>query len=81
MIRTQIQLTDQQAERLAQMAHERHVSVAAIVREAVDLFMAAASPSRRELWLRAEESVGRYGSGPNRASEAHDAHLDEIFGQ
>ena len=36
MVRTQIQLTERQAEVLKQVAFERHTSMAAVIREAVD---------------------------------------------
>lgn len=36
MIRTQISLTDEQMRRLRQEARRRHVSIAAVVRDAVD---------------------------------------------
>jgi hypothetical protein len=82
MERTQISLEPEQADRLRRLAQERGVSMAHLVREAVDQAYATvlAPPSRSELWDRALEAVGSgHGDGAN-VSEDHDRYLDETYG-
>jgi hypothetical protein len=78
MIRTQIQLTDEQTRRLKSLAAERGVSVAELIREAVDrhLFMRITPAGRRE---RAIASVGGFHSGLTDVSERHDEDLAEAY--
>jgi hypothetical protein len=82
MERTQISLEPEQADRLRRLAGERGVSMAHLVREAVDRVYggALAPPTRAELWERAMSAVGCASSGFDDISENHDAHLDEIYG-
>jgi hypothetical protein len=65
VVRTQIQFTESELARLRQMAAERHVSVSAIVREAVDARLArgehGASLEQRK--RRAQAAAGRFHSG------------------
>jgi len=82
MERLQIQVTSAQADRLREQARQRGVSVAALVREAVDAaFRDALRPSSpADRWTRSRAAVGRYGSGrPDPVSERHDEYLDEIY--
>ena len=82
MERTQISLEPEQADRLRRLARERGVSMAHLVREAVDRAYATAiaPPSRADLWGRALEAVGSgHGDGSN-VSEDHDRYLDETYG-
>ena len=80
MIRTQIQLTENQAEHLKVLAHERGVSISALVRQAVDLWVETEGnqdwESRRR---RALEAVGRFASGLTDVSARHDHYLEESF--
>ncbi len=81
MERTQISLEPEQAERLRSLAKERGVSMAHLVREAVDRTYgtALAPPTRAELWERALSAIGcGHGDGAN-VSENHDEYLDEIY--
>jgi predicted DNA-binding ribbon-helix-helix protein len=82
MERTQISLEHEQAERLRRLARERGVSMAHLVREAVDRTYgsALASPTRAELWERALSAVSSGASGLADVAESHDAYLDEIYG-
>jgi hypothetical protein len=79
--RTQISLEREQAERLRALAAERGVSMAHLVREAVDRVYgsALAPPSRDELWERAMSVVGSGSSGREDVSANHDEHLAEIY--
>ena len=82
MERIQVQLTPAQADRLRELARQRRVSMAALIRQAVDHALQEGpyplSPS--EQWERSRSAVGRYRSGsPSRASEDHDRHLEDIY--
>jgi predicted secreted protein len=77
MIRTQIQLTEEQARELKRLAGERGVSVAAIIREAVEMAIDAGDPAGR--WQRALAVVGAYRSGRSDVGAEHDRHLAEVF--
>ena len=82
MIRTQIQLTEDQYESLRQLAITTERSVADLVREGVDHVLASRSAPRREERVeRALAAVGRYASGKNDVSRDHDRYLAEAFGE
>lgn len=79
MVRTQISLTAEQADGLNKLARERGVSMAALVRDAVDGVLE--SEQRDERWQRALAMVGKYRS-KDRATdvaENHDKYLAEAF--
>lgn len=81
MIRTQIQLTDQQARRLRTEARERGLSLAELIRRCVDKGLADEMPDRASLYERAARLVGRF-HDRQRASDIsskHDRYLDESF--
>ena len=81
MERTQISLEPEQADRLRRLAHERGVSMAHLIRDAVDqAYGSALVPTRAQIWERALAAIGcGHGDGAN-VSENHDDYLDEIFG-
>jgi hypothetical protein len=78
MIRMQIQLTEAQAEALRRRANARRISVAAVVRDAVDRELAAAGGTQAA-WARALTAVGRYRGDTANVSVEHDAYLDEAY--
>jgi len=82
MIRTQIQLTEEQARRLKALAAERGISVAELIRQSVDAFSPAAgntdAKTRRQ---RAIAVVGRFHSGKRDVSSEHDRYLAEAWQQ
>jgi hypothetical protein len=80
MERTQISLEPEQAERLRRLAKDRGVSMAHLIREAIDRTYgtALAPPTRAELWERALSAIGCGHSGLGDVSERHDDYLDEI---
>jgi Ribbon-helix-helix protein, copG family len=80
MIRTQVQLTDKQAEALRRRSKREKVSVAEIVRQAIDAFTRADPPGERELRDRAIRAAGRFASGRHDTSTHHDEALVEAFG-
>lgn len=77
MIRTQISLTDDQMRRLRAEAARRGISLAAVIRDAVDARVPADDWQDRK--RRALEIVGRYDSGHSDISENHDLYLDPDY--
>ncbi len=79
MIRTQIQLTDVQARRLKRLAQQRKISMAAVVREAVDRL--TGDDDYEERRRTAISSFGRFSSGQPDIASDHDRYLDEAYGE
>jgi predicted transcriptional regulator len=79
MIRTQIQLTDEQAVRLKDLAHASNESIAAIIRKALDQFLSKQEPDRRTLYRQAMTAVGKYQANFPDVSLEHDRYLEEEF--
>ena len=77
MIRTQISLTEAQMRRLRRAAAARSVSIAAVIREAVDRTIPDEDADRVERQRRAFTLTGAYDSGHTETSEHH----DEILGE
>ena len=82
MERTQISLEAAQADLLRRLAQERGVSMAHLIRDAVDRTYGTtlAPPSRAELWERAWSAVGSARGAGGDVSVDHDRYLDEIYG-
>jgi hypothetical protein len=72
MVRTQVQLTDRQAEALRRRSKRENVSVAELVRQAIDVFTRAEPSSGQELRERAIQAAGRFASGLHDTSTRHD---------
>jgi hypothetical protein len=79
MIRTQIQITEEQAEALREQAAQANVSVAEIVRRALDAFIRSNQPLSRERRDRALRAAGRFASGESDTSIRHDDVLARAF--
>jgi len=81
LIRTQIQLTEEQARRLGEAARERGVSMAEVVRRCIDRGLAAEVPDRAARYARAADLVGAFKdpTGACRVAEAHDEYLGDAF--
>ena len=75
--RIPIGLTDAQHARLGREAARRHVSVGALVREAVDATFPEELEARRAARLRSFRVLGRFDSGRSDISERHDDMLGE----
>ena len=80
MIRTQIQLTEGQARTLKRLAREQQVSVAELIWQSLDLYLA----NRGELPLdqqyeRAMALVGKYRSGDADLGRNHDKYLADVY--
>jgi len=73
MVRTQIQLSESEAEAVKRLARERSVSMAAVIRDAVDRYVERESgASLSERWRRSVASVGGFHSGVADLSQRHD---------
>jgi hypothetical protein len=82
MVRTQIQLSEKQAKALKKLAARRNVSVAELIRQAVDeQLRAAGGVDRDERKRRALAAAGRFHSGLTDLSTEHDHYLAEAFGE
>jgi hypothetical protein len=79
--RTQISLEPEQADLLRRLAQERGVSMAHLIRDAVDQAYGSvmAPPSRDELWERAMGAAASGASGMPDVSDRHDDYLAEIY--
>ncbi len=80
MVRTQIQLTDEQAEALRRRSSRDDVSVAELVRQAIEAFTRSEPPTERDLRQRAADVAGRFGSGVRHTSDRHDEAVADAFG-
>ena len=80
MVRTQIQLTEEQARALRAQARIEERSMAELVRESVAEYLARrCTPDVQELVRRARGLEGRFRSGCPDLAEAHDRYLDDAF--
>jgi Arc/MetJ-type ribon-helix-helix transcriptional regulator len=79
MVRTQIQLTEEQAEGLRRLATAQGVSMAELVREGVDHVLEG--DQRARAWEQALSVVGKYKdpAGEEAVAEDHDRYLDEAY--
>jgi predicted DNA-binding protein len=79
MIRTQIQLTGEQAKRLRDVAAAEGRSMADVIRESVDAYLAEAPLRRSADALRTEALAlaGKYQSGLGDLAADHDRYLAE----
>jgi uncharacterized protein YfaA (DUF2138 family) len=78
MIRTQISLTEEQAEGLRRLSALRRRSQASLLREALEQVVAQDAQLRRI--ARARSCIGAYRSGDRSGSVDHDHHLVEAYG-
>jgi len=80
MVRTQIQLTEEQAKALKKLSSTRHLSIAELIRQAVDtmirLNVIVDAEERRK---RAIDAAGRFSSGRRDISKEHDKYLAKAF--
>lgn len=82
MVRTQIQLTEEQVKALKKIALSRHLSVAELIRQAVDTVIRTNTMvDTEERQKRAIDVVGRFSSGKRDISRKHDKYLAEAFGK
>jgi hypothetical protein len=80
MVRTQIQLTEAQSQALKEKAARENVSMAELIRRAVDHWLQTRdSISLEERRQRALAVVGQFHSGKSDVSERHDEYLAEAY--
>jgi hypothetical protein len=81
VVRTQIQLTDEQARLLRAEARGRGLSLAEIIRRYVERGLQDETRNRAALYDRASRVVGRFRDRRDARdlSNEHDAYLDEAF--
>lgn len=80
MVRTQVQLTEEQLALIKQIAAERNLSMSEVIRQGMDSFLRqSVTVSREERVRRALEVVGRFRSGRSDVSARHDEHLAEAY--
>ncbi len=82
MVRTQIQLTEEQSRTLKRMAEKEKVSVAELIRRSVDNYIDSRlqlTPEERKEKLRSIVGIGR--SGISDIGENHDKYLAEIYAE
>ena len=82
MVRTQIQITEEQAKAVRRIALSRHVSVAELIRRAVDVMLKSnpvADPEEKR--QRAIEIVGKFSSGKHDIAKGHDRYLADAYGK
>ncbi len=76
MIRTQIQLTKEQAKKVKKIANSKGIAMAEVIREAVDeAIRSKAGTVSEERRARAIEIAGKFRSGKKDVSKRHDAYL------
>lgn len=79
MIRTQVQLTEEQARALKETAAARGVSIAEVIRQALDQHFAGQGTTARR--QRAIRAIGGFRSGRHDISSRHDDHLADAFAE
>ena len=80
MVRTQIQLTEEQARKVKKIAAHRGVPMAEVIRDAIEGVIRSDTrtiPEDRR--KRALDIVGKFRSGKRDVSKRHDAYLGEAF--
>ena len=82
MVRTQIQLTNQQSKLLKSLALEEGISIAELIRRSVDQYLGGKPiTNREELKRQAVSIVGKYSSGQDDIGINHDKYLAEIYAE
>ena len=80
MVRTQIQLTEEQAKALKRLASKLGISLAELIRRGVDTVLNSSGEiSVEERRQRAIAAAGRFHSGKEDISTKHDEYLDEAL--
>lgn len=80
MVRTQIQLTEEQARKVKKIAASRGVAMAEVIRDAVEgAIRSNAGTVSEERRTHAFEIVGKFRSGKKDVSKKHDAYLAEAW--
>lgn len=78
MVRTQIQLTENQARRLRAIVREQGVSLAEVVRRCLDKMLMEKKSERSELFARAARLIGRFEDSQGATDLATDHELQRV---
>ena len=82
MIRIQVRLGEEQVQTLRRLSSARRVSIAELIRQAVDMLIrSSASIDEEERRQRAIAMVGQFRSGLSDVSSEHDRYLVEAYEQ
>ncbi|MBI4612482.1 MAG: ribbon-helix-helix protein, CopG family [Planctomycetes bacterium] len=82
MVRTQIQLTEEQARRLRELARAEGVSIAELIRRGVEVLLESGRGlSEAERWAKIQRGFGRWRSGRSDVARLHDEYLAEALGR
>ncbi|MFO7683671.1 MAG: CopG family transcriptional regulator [Chloroflexota bacterium] len=80
MMRTQIQLTENQARTLKRLAQQKQMSLSAMIRQSVDLYIALEGERPLdEQYARALAVAGKYRSGDTDLGRNHDDYLADAY--
>ena len=79
MLRTQIQLQEEQMEWLRFKARARGISVSRLIRESIKFYRTHEEHLPNDRKIKALEAVGRFSSGTSDISERHDDYLAEAY--
>jgi hypothetical protein len=79
MVRTQIQIEEDQIEWLRNKAKEKRMSVSQLIREGVEFYRTHVERLPEDKKKKALAAVGMYASGISDISEKHDDYLAEAF--
>jgi len=79
MLRTQVQITQDQISWLREKAKERGVSVSQLIREGVEFYRRHEDRLPEDKKKKALAAVGRFASGESDIAEYHDGHLADAF--
>ncbi len=80
MVRTQVQLTEDQLDALRQLSAATGKSIAELIRQGVSQYLAGRrGPNREERVERAIRVAGMFSSGVADISAGHDKHLADAF--
>jgi hypothetical protein len=80
MVRTQIQLTEEQARAIKRIASAKGVSVAEVIRRAVEgVIKSIPKADMAERQRRALDIVGKFRSGRRDISKRHDDYLTDAY--
>ena len=82
MVRTQIQLTEEQSKALRKLSAQRDISMAELIRQGIDFYLRSCRTiSQEERRQRAIKAAGQFRSGQADLSEKHDTYLAEVYGK
>ena len=79
MLRTQVQIEENQIKWLKNKAKERGVSVSQLIREGIEMYRKHEDRLPEDKKSKALAAIGRYASGVSDISEKHDDYLAEAF--